>query len=196
MDQSTSMVAAAPDARPADRPARLAAKLLLASGVVGGVSLAFLIAMFVAFGAGAQSTGMTLGFVNDMLGWVSCLLAMPAVVAIHALVRRVAPTLSLILLALGLAAFAAIVVLQLLLVTKVLTFEEQIGPVSIAYLGLGVWFVLTGRLGSLGGTIPNGARWGLFAAIYVGYPFWAIRTARILEHERTPEGQARPLDAT
>ena len=57
----------------------------------------FLIAMFIAFGAGARSTGMTLGFVNDTLGWVSCLLALPAVVAIHALVRRVAPALSLAL---------------------------------------------------------------------------------------------------
>jgi hypothetical protein len=196
MDHSTSIPAATLGARPADRPARLAATLLVASGVVGGVSLVFLIAMFAAFAAGAQSTGMTLGFVNDMLGWVSCLLALPAVVAIHALVRRVAPMLSLVLLALGLAAFGAIVVLQLLLVTHILTFEQQIGPVSIAYLALGVWFVLTGRLGSLGATIPHGARWGLFAAVYVGYPFWAVRTARILGREHLPEPAARPQDAT
>ena len=188
MDQSQTIAAATPDARPAARPARLAATLLLASGVVGGVSLVFLIAMFIAFGAGARSTGMALGFVNDMLGWVSCLLALPGVVAIHAMVRRAAPTISLVLLGLGLASFGAIVVLQLLLVTKVLTFEQQIGPVSIAYLALGVWLVASGYLGSLAGTIPHGARWGLFAAIYVGYPFWAFRTSRLID--RVPARRA------
>ncbi len=71
--------------------------------------------------------------------------------------------------------------LSLLLVTGVLTFEEQIGPVSIAYLGLGVWLVATGYLGSRARTIPNGARWGLFAALYVGYPFWAVRTSRLID---------------
>lgn len=181
MDRSPSITAATPDVEPIDRTARVAAALLMVSGIVGGVSLVFLIAMFVAFGAGGQSAGMALGFVNDMLGWVSCLLALPAVVAIHALVRRAAPRLSVALLVLGLASFAAIVVLQLLLVTKVLTFEEQIGPVSIAYLALGIWLVTSGYLGSRAGAIPNGARWGLFAAIYIGYPFWAFRTARLID---------------
>jgi hypothetical protein len=194
MDHAPTIVATSPDARPTARPARLAAALLLASGILGGISLVFLVAMFIAFGAGAQSAGMALGFVNDMLGWVSCLLALPAVVAIHALIRRAAPTLSLALLVLGLASFAAIVVLQLLLVTKVLTFEQQIGPVSIAYLGLGVWLVASGALGSRAGTIPNGARWGLFAAIYVGYPFWAFRTSRLID--RAPARRAAGSSAS
>ena len=194
MDHSPTIDVTAPDARPADRFARLAATLLLASGVIGGISLVFLIAMFVAFGAGARSTGMTLGFVNDTFGWVSCLLALPAVVAIHALARRAAPALSLALLVLGLASFGAITVLQLLLVTNVLTFEQQIGPVSIAYFGLGVWLVASGYLGSRAGSIPNGARWGLFAAIYVGYPFWAFRTWRLID--RGPARGAEGLSAS
>ena len=181
MDRSAAVAAATADTGPADRSARITAALLLASGIVGGISLAFLVAMFVAFGAGAQSAGMALGFVNDNLGWVTCLLAMPAVMAIHGLVRRAAPTLSLALVGLGLASFAAIAVLSLLLVTGVLTFEEQIGPVSIAYLGLGIWLVATGDLGCRAGTIANGARWGLFAALYIGYPFWAVRTSRLID---------------
>ena len=84
---------------------------------------------------------------------------------------------------LGLASFGSIVVLQLLLLTDVLTFEEQIGPVSVAYLALGVWLVTTGYLGSRRGTIPKGARWGLLAAAYVGFPFWAFRTASFIEHQ-------------
>ena len=38
---------------------RLAAASLRASGVIGGIGLAFLIGMFAAFAAGARSTGMT-----------------------------------------------------------------------------------------------------------------------------------------
>ena len=114
--------------------------------------------------------------------------------AIHELVRRAAPTLSLVLVVLGLAAFAAIAVLSLLLVTGVLTFEEQIGPVSIAYLGLGAWLVATGHLGSRAGTIPNGARWGLFAALYVGYPFWAVRTSRLIIRPLVAPGNERLVD--
>ena len=79
MDRSASVTAATVEVGPVDRGARAAAALLLASGIVGGVSLAFLVGMFVAFAAGAQSAGMALGFVNDNLGWVTCLLALPAV---------------------------------------------------------------------------------------------------------------------
>lgn len=177
MDRS-AVIGSRADTLPATR---FATRALLASGILGGISLLFLIGMFVAFGLGAQSPGMALGWVNDMLGWITCLLALPSVLAIHRLLRPSAPVASLALAVVGTGGFSAIVVLQLLLVTRVLTFEQQIGPVSVAYLVLGVWLVGSGALGSRAGVIPHGARWGLFAALYVGYPFWAIRTARILE---------------
>ena len=75
----------------------------------------------------------------------------------------------------------AIVVLQLLLVTGVLTFEEEIGPVSLAFLALAAWFILTGRIAARAGVVPGGTRLGVLAASYVGYPVWAFRIARTLE---------------
>jgi hypothetical protein len=196
MDRSTTLTRPpAPASTAADRRSPLAGRLLVASGVVGGVSLVFLIAMFAAFGAGARAPGMALGWVNDVLGLLSCLLALPAVIAVHRLLKPAAPVASLALAVLGMLAFSAIVVLQLLLVANVLTFDQQVGPVSIAYLALAAWFVLTGHLGSVGGTIPRGVRWGVFAGAYVGYPFWAVRTARILEAPRAHAGAERPPTA-
>ena len=56
---------------------RLAAASLRASGIVGGIGLAFLVGMFAAFAAGARSTGMTLGLINDITGVVTLPLALP-----------------------------------------------------------------------------------------------------------------------
>ena len=75
-------------------------------------------------------------------------------------------------------AIAVIVVLQWQLVTGVLTFEQQIGPVSVAFLALGVWFVLSAYLGA--GRLPYGIGIGVLAALYVGYPVLAFRLGRSL----------------
>ena len=71
--------------------------------------------------------------------------------------------------------------LQVLLVGEVLTFEEQIGPVSLAFLVLAAWFVLYGRLAARAGVLPGGTRLGLIGASYAGYPVWAFRVARAIE---------------
>lgn len=65
-------------------------------------------------------------------------------------------------------------------VLGMLTFEEQIGAVSLALLVLAVWFVIIGYLGSSIGVLPHGVRMGLLAATYVGYPFWAFWLGRRL----------------
>lgn len=154
---------------------------LRASGIVGGVGLVFLIAMFAAFAAGARSLGMTLGWINDVTGVVTLPLALPGVLALHRRVRPRAGADADALLLVGIGAGGTIVVLQLLLVAGVVTFEKQIGPVSLAFLVLGAWFVLYGRLATRLGVAPGGARLGLLAASYVGYPVWAFRMARAVE---------------
>lgn len=80
----------------------------------------------------------------------------------------------------GIGALAAIVVLQRLLITEVLSFEEQVGPVSIALLVIGAWFVVTGYVGGRSGLLSGGGRMGLLAATYVGYPIWAFWFGRHL----------------
>jgi hypothetical protein len=162
------------------RQPAVAASSLQVSGVIGGVGLVFLIGMFAAFAAGQQSLGMTLGFVNDVTGIVTLPLAVPAMLMLHDRLRPTAGRAGDALLLLALGATIAIAVLQVLLVTRVLPFEQQIGPVSIAFLALGAWFIATGRLAARAGILPHGTRLGVAAAAYVGYPVWAFRLARAL----------------
>lgn len=163
------------------REPRFVATGLRASGVVGAVGLGFLIAMFAAFAAGARSAGMTLGWVNDVTGVVTLPLALPGMLALHERIRPHTGPAGDALLVLGVGSAGAIVVLQMLLVTGALEFEQQIGPVTVAYLGLGTWFVITGRIAARDGALPDGTRLGVLAATYAGYPVWAFRLARQLE---------------
>ncbi len=80
----------------------------------------------------------------------------------------------------GIDANLAIIVLQSLLVVGALTFQEEVGPVLVAFLVLVVWFVMIGYLGSSSGVLPHGVRMGLLAATYVGYPIWAVWLGRHL----------------
>jgi len=174
-----------------EAPARLAGRLTYLSGVLGAIGIGFLVAMFASFAAGAKPAGMAFGWVNDILVLLSYLLTAPAVLALRPLLRPLAPILSFVLAGVGLVSIGAIVLLQGLLVIGTLTFEEQIGPVSIVYLGLAVWFVLTGYLGRTSGILPHGVRMGLLGATYVGYPIWAFWMSGQLLRPVAPPAQPR-----
>jgi len=157
---------------------QIAGRTTIASGLIAAVGVVFLVAMFASFAVGSTSAGQAFGRVNDVLILVAYLLAVPSVLGVRSIVRprgRVAADLAATL---GIASIAAIVVLQAMLVTEALTFEEQVGPVSIALLALGAWFVIAGRMVTSAGFAPNGVRMGLLAAVYVGYPVWAIWIGR------------------
>ena len=157
---------------------RLAGFASLVSAAVAALAVALLIAMYVAFGSGAASTGQAVGAINDGLTLVAYVLAAPGVVATMAILRsrRLVVTTACGLLAL--AAIAAITVLQWQLVVGGLTFEQQIGAVSVAFLVLGGWFVLSGYIGA--GLLPYGVGTGVLAALYIGYPLLAFRLGRVL----------------
>ena len=65
--------------------------LLVASGVLAAIAIAFLIAMFVSFAAGATAAGQALGRVNDILIMVAYPLAIPGILGVRALLRSHAP---------------------------------------------------------------------------------------------------------
>ena len=157
---------------------RTAAWTVRASGLLAAVGIAFLTAMFASFAVGATSAGQVFGRINDTLVLISYLLTAPSVVALAMVTRDPRSPADRLVAAVGLAAIAAIVVLQAMLITESLTFEQQIGPVSVALLLLGAWFVVAGHRASRSGAIPMGGRMGLVAATYVGYPIWAFWIAR------------------
>lgn len=159
---------------------RVAGWSLLASVPVSGVGVAALIGMYAGFALGARTAALTLGQTNDVLGLVGAALMAPAVVEIHALTgpgRREARA---VLAIVGLGGFAAVVWLQFLLVTGRIPFEQQIGPVMVAYLVLAIWFVGSGWTAQRAGAMPRGARLGVLGASYVGAPWWAWRWGRVL----------------
>ncbi|HYH91589.1 MAG TPA: hypothetical protein VD763_00395 [Candidatus Saccharimonadales bacterium] len=179
---------------------RLAALSVLASASVNAVGVTSLIAMFVGFAIGERSTAMTLGRTNDILGLIGTALMVPAVFEIHALTGPDRRGLRTGVAVVGVGAMGAIIVLQSLLITERLTFEQQIGPVSVAYLAIAVWFIAGGRLASQAGIMPHGARLGAIAAVYVGQPWWAYRWGRRLldlatdapTHDRVDPVAGRP----
>lgn len=160
---------------------RVAGLAAVASGVIGVLMVGTLAAMFGGFAMGARSTALSIGAVNDALAIVVYGLVLPVIPALHVVVRETGNTRSLVLAAVGAAGIVVTLVLQWLLVSGTLTFEQQIGPVSIALLAVGVWMVGTGYLAAKTGFLPNGLRNGLLGALYLGYPVWAISLGRRLK---------------
>ena len=161
---------------------RLAGYAAIASGVLGIPMVATLVAMYVGFALGpdARSTALRLGSINDALAIVVYGLALPVVPVMHVLVRETGSARTLLVAAVGAVGIVVTMILQWMLVTGVLTFEQQIVPVSVALLAVGVWMVGSGVLGRRSGLLPNGVRDGLLGASYFGYPVWALNVGRRL----------------
>jgi hypothetical protein len=150
----------------------------LASSAIAAVALVLLILMFTAFTFGATSAGQTFGGINDALILVAYVLAAPGVLGTAEMLSSRHPRVAVVGALVALVAIFAITVLQWQLVTGALTFEQQIGPVSVAFLALGAWFVLSAYIGA--GLLPYGVGIGVLAALYVGYPLLAFRLGRTL----------------
>ncbi len=163
--------------------------LCLVVAVVAGVSFVCLVLMFILFALGENEAGQLFGRTNDWLGLVSSVLALPIVVVVGRLFYATRPLAGLLITAVGTGAFAAIVILSWLLVSDTWTFEQQIGPVSAAYLVLMGWFVVTGRRMATTGFLRHGLPLGIGAALYAGFPVWAFAVGRRLIRLGRVDGQ-------
>jgi len=137
--------------RPAEPiPARL---LALVSGVVGLLAGLFLIGFFVLDSSGVRLAGLSLGFVNDVLGAVQ----FAALAPVAWVLGRRLPSTRTVSVATGMAvvAMVAFVVLSVLLVTDVLTFATQIGPVVVAIITIYGWLLLVNLLAHRTRTLPR-----------------------------------------
>lgn len=157
---------------PFDGLTRLAGWCAYASGIVSILGIVFLIAFF--------TLGGVFGPLNDLAVIVHYVLMLPIALAVQQLVRPHGPVLSLVATLVGIAGMLAVIVLQALLVAGVLPFSRQIGMVSIAFLVVLVWFVLTGYLGRSTDLLPKGVLLHVLAGLYVGYPVWAFSLGRRL----------------
>ena len=175
---------------------RIAGAALLVSVPINVVGIVALTGMYAGFAGGAREAALTLGRTNDILGIVGAALLAPAVIEIAAVSGPDRRELRAVLLVVGLGAIAAIVWLQFLLVTERIPFEQQIGPVMVAFLALAVWFVAGGRTASRAGVIERGTRLGVIASTYVGQPWWAFRWGlRLLELSAADTGPRAPFVA-
>jgi hypothetical protein len=163
------------------RGGRFAAAAMRTSGVLGGIGFVFLIGMYAAFAVGARQTALALGWVSDISGVVTLPLAIPGIIALHARLRPHDAGASDALLIVAIGATGAICVLQLLLVTGALPFEQEIGPVALAYIVMIGYFVLTCRMAARADIFRGGTLLGVGAGLLAGYPIWAFRVARAIE---------------
>jgi hypothetical protein len=152
---------------------------LVVSGLIQVVGVVALLAMFAGFATGQRGFAYTVGTINDASAIVVYPLAVPGILALRPMLRTALGAAGEALTLVGLVAVAAIAALQLLLVGGVVGFEQQIGPVTIAFLALGAWFVAVGGVGRSRG-LPVGVALGIAAGLYVGYPLWAVRLGRHL----------------
>lgn len=161
---------------------RIAGYAAVASGVLGVAMVGTLIAMYALFALGpsVRETALRVGAINDALAIVVYGLLLPVVPAMHVLVRETGNTRSVLFALIGLVGIVVTMVLQWLLVTGALPFDQQIGPVSVALLTVGAWMAGTGFLARSLGLLPHGLRDGLLGAVYVGMPVWAVSVGRRL----------------
>ena len=160
----------------------VAGVLALTGGVVGIAMVATLAAMYIGFalGPGVRDTALRIGTLNDALAILAYGLVLPVVPAMYVLVRETGGVRSLLLAVVGAIGIFVTIVLQWLLVTGRLSFDQQIGMVSLSLMAVGVWMVGTGYLARRAGVLPNGLRNGLLGASYFGFPVWAIDVGRTL----------------
>lgn len=170
-----------PPAVPMDRGlgARVAGLALVGSAALGAAGAVCLTGMFVGFAADRRAEALVFGSINDALAVVTYPLLVPAILVVRSVLRSAYGAGGDVATAIGLGAVAAITGLQFLLVAGGLSFEQQIGPVTVAFVALGAYFALLGYAGRTRG-LPVGVGLGIAAGLYYGYPLWALRLGRHL----------------
>ena len=159
---------------------RVAGWSLILAAIVAVVGIVFLVLMYASFATGVQHDGERFGAINDILVVVQYLLMLPAIAAVYILGRDRWPGRSVVIAAAGVILVAAVVVLQGLLIGGAMTFEQQIGPLSIMLVLLAAWFVAVGWVVTALGMVRRGIALGLAAATYLGFPIWALQLGRAL----------------
>lgn len=153
----------------------VAGAIAMVSGVISAIGVVFLIAMFVLFATPYKELGNQVGWLNDICVALQYLLTIPLALALYRILPGDRPILMRIATMVGIGSMIIVVGLQLLLVFKLVSFEQQVLWVSLAMiLGVGFWLVTTGFAGRSTGRLPNSLLMSSLAVPYLGYPVWAF----------------------
>jgi hypothetical protein len=154
---------------------RAAGGFAIVSGILSIFGIIFLIAMFILFSTPQKALGETVGMLNDILVATQYLMAVPIAIALYRILSPYNPSLIRIATSIGIISMLVVLILQMLLVFGVLTFQQQGVWASIAIMGgVGSWLLITGFVSRSAGVFPNSVLMSAVAVPYFGFPVWAI----------------------
>jgi hypothetical protein len=153
----------------------IAGAIAIVSGVISSIGVVLLIAMFVLFATPYKELGNQVGWLNDICVAVQYLLTIPLGLVLYRILPDERLNLMRIATIVGIDSMILVTGLQLLLVFKLVSFEQQVLWVSLAMiLGVGFWLVITGLAARSTGRLPNSLLMSSLAVPYLGYPVWAF----------------------
>lgn len=144
-------------------------------GILSAIGVVLFIAMYILFASSNEALGHQVGMLNDIGVALQYLLTIPVALALYPILQRYHPALMRIATITGVASMLLVTILQLLLIFKVLTFEQQLPWIALVIIvGVGSWLVLTGLAAQSTGKLPNNLLFSALAVPYFGYPVWAF----------------------
>ena len=153
----------------------MAGVIALVTAVISAIGVVLLIAMFALFATQQSELGNRVGWLNDICVALQYLLTIPIALALYRILSAYNPLLIRIATILGIVSMLIVAGLQLLLIFKVLTFEQQVLWVSLAMiLGVGSWLLVTGLAARSTNRLPNSLLMSILAVPYIGYPVWTF----------------------
>jgi hypothetical protein len=166
---------------PSDPLIRAAGSFAIVSGAISAVGVALLVAMFALFATPNQALAQSVGKLNDICVALQYLLTIPIALALHKILQQYNPNLIMLATIVGIASMLIVIALQLALIFGWMTFERQVGWVSLFMLGgVGAWLIITGLVARAAPGLPNSVLMSAIAVPYVGYPVWAFWLGRRL----------------
>ena len=158
---------------PSRRLIRVAVWCAYSSGVVSIFGIVFLIVFFTTFIG-------PFGTLNDIAVVIQYVLMLPIAVALHQILRPLAPARSLVTLLLGITGMLWVIVIQMLFLTDVLPYAPYIVLVSAGFFVVLAWFMIIRNQGRLTRKLPSSVLLYILAGLYFGYPVWAFLLGRQL----------------
>ncbi|MBI5034350.1 MAG: hypothetical protein HZB51_27830 [Chloroflexi bacterium] len=112
------------------------------------------------------------GFLSDIAGPLTMLPLIIIMLVLHQIERARAPRPSQVATVIGVIGALAVTILQILLVIRVLSFEQEVGPVVVAMGIVGVWLITANYLGLAQRILPSKLAWLgiLVGMVQAAYP--------------------------